>query len=137
MFHAPPAVRKSWVNAVRAFLRWMAPLSVSSIEVFRMIEKKDHELRSKQFQERKEELTRAWSKIQDKLAIGQTVTGVVTRHEPFGIFIDIGEVFDCLVQITELPGDPKKSIDNYLPIGSEVSARVVGFSSFQILLTMK
>jgi ribosomal protein S1 len=108
-----------------------------SLGVFAMVNENIHQARSKQFQLEKEELTHAWNKIQDKLKVGQDVTGVVTRHETFGIFIDIGEIFECLLQITEFPGDYKRSIEDYPPIGSEVTARIIGFSSFQIMLTMK
>lgn len=56
------------------------------------------------------------------------VHGRVTRHEPYGFFVDIGEGLDGLVVVTMVSDDPEKQNPAFPPVGSEVSALLLGYS---------
>ena len=69
-----------------------------------------------------------WEEIKRSLPVGTLVTGNVTRHAPFGIFVKIIDVaFDGLVQITDFKDEGRMTVDEYPPPGSELTAVVLGF----------
>ncbi len=59
---------------------------------------------------------------------GQTYTGVVTRLEGYGAFIDIGAEREGLVHISEISHDYVKQPSEVLSVGDEVQVEVLGFS---------
>ena len=72
----------------------------------------------------------AWTALRQRLAVDQSVTGVVVAKAPFGAWLDIGVGFPALLQIVCIQGlTPERySLDEWCPIGSEVSAFVGGFN---------
>jgi predicted RNA-binding protein with RPS1 domain len=56
------------------------------------------------------------------------VRGKVTRHEPYGFYVDIGEAQDGLVVITMIADDPDLANPAFPLIGCEVVALLVGFT---------
>ena len=59
---------------------------------------------------------------------GQTYTGVVTRLEGYGAFINIGAEREGLVHISEISHDYVKQPSEVLSVGDEVQVEVLGFS---------
>lgn len=59
---------------------------------------------------------------------GQTYTGVVTRLEAYGAFINIGAEREGLVHISEISHDYVKQPSEVLSVGDEVQVEVLGFS---------
>jgi ribosomal protein S1 len=45
-----------------------------------------------------------WEKLKQRLAFGQTVTGVVVGRSPFGAWVDIGVGFPALLEILVIAG---------------------------------
>jgi len=69
-----------------------------------------------------------WNEIKQSLKVGDRVTGKVIRHAPFGLFVRIdGIPFDGLVQITDFKDEGRMTVDEFPPIGSELTAIVLGF----------
>ncbi len=62
------------------------------------------------------------------LKVGQTYTGVVSRLETYGAFINIGAEREGLVHISELSHDYVKHPSEVVNVGSEVETQVLGFS---------
>lgn len=82
----------------------------------------------------------AWESLRQSLPVGAMLRGIVTRHLPFGIFVDIdGIPFTGLVQITDFKDSGKMTVEEYPPVGSVIVGIVLGFmdSGKQIWLGMK
>jgi predicted RNA-binding protein with RPS1 domain len=62
------------------------------------------------------------------LSPGQLVWGVVREHQPFGVFIDIGEDEPGVAVITMLEDEPRSRTPEFPPVGSKVDAVFLGFS---------
>lgn len=62
------------------------------------------------------------------LKVGQTHTGIVTRLETYGAFINIGAEREGLVHISELSHEYVKHPSEVVNVGSEVETQVLGFS---------
>jgi ribosomal protein S1 len=70
----------------------------------------------------------AWEKLKQSLPIGSIVSGVATRHAPFGVFVTItGVPFDGLIQITDFKDTGRMTPDEFPAIGSNLGAVVLGF----------
>jgi len=69
----------------------------------------------------------SWEKLKSKLNIGTVVTGVVTKHEPYGVYVNIGYSFDGLIQITDFKSHGVMTTAEYPPINSEIKAKVLGY----------
>ena len=84
-----------------------------------------------------EELTRQAAAQRSE---GATVTGTVVCHHPFGlgIHIDDGNEYGH-VNITEIGVDPLRGQEDFPPIGSVVTATVLGYTGIhaQLRLTLK
>jgi predicted RNA-binding protein with RPS1 domain len=62
------------------------------------------------------------------LTIGQIVTGVVTRREPFGVFVDIGEPeLGVLLADAVTDGDPSTALAALPGVGERVVAVFLGY----------
>lgn len=70
------------------------------------------------------ESTEAWNKLKEKYPLGTAIRGTVVLQEDFGIFIDIGEGFPCLILLTKLwDSHFNRHIngkDDFPPIGKNV-----------------
>jgi predicted RNA-binding protein with RPS1 domain len=56
------------------------------------------------------------------------VRGRVTRHEPYGFWLDFGEPEEGVVVITMIDDDPAVASPAFPPIGSEVEAVLLGYT---------
>ena len=72
----------------------------------------------------------AWAAAKQRLALGQTITGIVVAKAPFGAWIDIGVGFPALLEILVMEGlTPERyRAGDWCPVGSEVTAFVRGFA---------
>ncbi|MBD2603999.1 S1 RNA-binding domain-containing protein [Scytonema hofmannii FACHB-248] len=82
----------------------------------------------------------SWEEIKDYLKLGSKLTGVVTKHFPFGIFVALpGIKFTGLVEIPDFKDEGYMTPSEYPPVGSSVDIVVLGFKETgqQIRLGMK
>lgn len=64
------------------------------------------------------------TRLLDTLAVGQTVTGVVTAIRPFGAFVDLGGA-DGLIHVSELDWHPVKHPGEVVHVGDTVETVVL------------
>jgi ribosomal protein S1 len=68
-----------------------------------------------------------WDDAKKQFPIGRRVRGVVAQHQPFGVFIDIGDaVTTGLVQISDFLDSGRMTPEQYPPVGSWIDAVVLG-----------
>lgn len=68
-----------------------------------------------------------WEDAKLRFPVGKRVSGTVTLHCPFGIFIDLGDpVATGLVQIVDFLDAGRMTSEQYPPVGSTVMAVVIG-----------
>lgn len=84
-------------------------------------------------------MTFCWHELKKALPVGAIVMGSVSRHEAFGVFVDIGYGYDGLIQITDFKDEGRMSADEFPEIGSVIRAKVLGFKDHghQIWLGVK
>ncbi|RMG86753.1 MAG: 30S ribosomal protein S1 [Chloroflexi bacterium] len=75
----------------------------------------------------------------DKVQVGETYKGTVTRIEKFGVFVDIGAERPGMVHVSELADTYVKSPSDVVSVGDEVEVRVIKVNrrKRQIDLSMK
>lgn len=56
------------------------------------------------------------------------VRGTVTRHEPYGFFLDFGEDREGVVVITMVSDDPGERNPSFPTVGTEVDALLLGYA---------
>lgn len=56
------------------------------------------------------------------------VTGIVTRHEPYGFYVDFGDSREGLVVITMINDDHRQSASGFPAIGAAVDAVLLGYT---------
>lgn len=56
------------------------------------------------------------------------VAGAVTKHEPYGFYIDFGDAQDGLVVVTMVVDDPGIPNPPFPPVGSTVDAVLLGYT---------
>ena len=82
-----------------------------------------------------------WSELKKRMPVGTHISGLVSKHKPYGFFVDIhGVSFEGLVQITDFREEAHRATPNdYPPLGEEIQAVVLGFKETgkQIWLGMK
>ena len=66
-----------------------------------------------------------WAVITSKYAIGQKVTGNVSKLASFGAFVELEEGIDGLVHISQISDDRVQKVKEVLSVGQEVEARVI------------
>jgi ribosomal protein S1 len=73
------------------------------------------------------EAERAWQALQQRVPVGQSVTGTVVAKAPFGAWIDFGVEFPALLEVPNVAGlTPERyRADDWCPVGSEVTAVVL------------
>ncbi len=70
-----------------------------------------------------------WLNAEDKYAKGKTVSGRVTRVEPFGAFIELEPGIEGLVHISELDHKRVKRVEDILSVGQTVDVQVLEVES--------
>jgi hypothetical protein len=63
-----------------------------------------------------------------ELRPGQLVTGVVTEHRTFGVFVDVGEEEPGVALITMLEDEPRSPDPVFPAVGSRVEGVFLGYS---------
>lgn len=81
----------------------------------------------------------SWEELKAVLKVDDVVSGVVLKHEAFGVFVDIGCKFDGLIEIIAFRDEGVMTPEMYPAIGTKVRAKVLGFrdSNNQIWLSVK
>jgi ribosomal protein S1 len=84
---------------------------------------------------------RDWEQVKLKYKIGQVLQGKVLRHEPYGVFLDIGEAeIRGLIRIPDFLDDGAMSEEMYPEIGSQVTAVIIGYNDankYEVCLNAK
>lgn len=80
-----------------------------------------------------------WEELKNQLEIGDLISGTVIRHEPYGIFIDIGHNYEGLIQLTDFKDEGIMTSSEYPAIGAQLEAKVLGYKEYgsQIWLSVK
>ncbi len=72
--------------------------------------------------------TESWNQVKKSLKVGTKLTGLVTRHFAFGVFVSLPEIeFTGLIQIIDFKDDGVMTPSDYPEIGSSVNLVVLGF----------
>lgn len=82
----------------------------------------------------------SWNEIKSFLKPGSKLTGIVTKHSPFGFFVQLpGIQFRGLVEISDFKDEGMVTPLDYPEIGSSVEVVVIAFNEpgNQIWLSMK
>jgi small subunit ribosomal protein S1 len=66
-----------------------------------------------------------WKTVKDKLAVGMTTTGTVTRLADFGAFVELEPGLEGLVHVSELSNQRVRTPADIVKVGQEVTARVI------------
>ena len=66
-----------------------------------------------------------WHSIASRYAIGQMVTGKVSKIASFGAFIELADGVDGLVHISQISNDRVEKVKDALKLGQDVEARIV------------
>lgn len=68
-----------------------------------------------------------WEELKNTLEVGTLIVGTITRHKPYGVFVDIGYEYDGLIQITDFKDEGVMTPEEYPAIGEQVQAKILGF----------
>lgn len=81
----------------------------------------------------------SWEELKVVLSVGDEVSGMVMKHEAFGVFVDIGCRFDGLIEIIAFRDEGIMTPDMFPAVGTQVKAKVLGFreSNNQIWLSVE
>lgn len=83
----------------------------------------------------------AWEEKQqdilDKFKIGQTVEGKITGIVDFGCFVEFGEGLEGLVHISELAWQRVDDPHDFVKVGQNVKAKIIGIEGTKISLSLK
>jgi len=66
-----------------------------------------------------------WKTVKDKLAVGMTTTGTITRLADFGAFVELEPGLEGLIHVSELSNQRVRSPGDVVKVGQEVSVRVI------------
>ena len=72
----------------------------------------------------------------DKLAIGDTVKGVVTGVVDFGVFVNV-EGIEGLIHISEISWERVNNPSDYVKVGQTVEAKIIAIDKERLSLSMK
>ena len=80
-----------------------------------------------------------WEDLKSTLEVGSRITGTITKHESYGVLLDIGYEYDGLIQITDFKDEGAMTPGEYPAIGDEVEAVILGFKELghQIWLSVR
>jgi len=83
----------------------------------------------------------AWEETQkdviSKYKIGDKIDGKVTAITDFGIFVEFGEKLEGLIHISEIAWQRIDNPADFVKVGQEVSAEIIGIQNSKIFLSMK
>ena len=71
-----------------------------------------------------------------KLAIGDTVTGVVTGVVDFGVFVNV-EGIEGLIHISEISWERVNNTSDYVKVGQTIEAKIIAIDKERLSLSMK
>ena len=71
-----------------------------------------------------------------KLAIGDTVTGVVTGVVDFGVFVNV-EGIEGLIHISEISWERVNNPSDYVKVGQTIEAKIISIDKERLSLSMK
>jgi len=71
-----------------------------------------------------------------KLAIGDTVTGVVTGVVDFGVFVNV-EGIEGLIHISEISWERVNNPSDYVKVGQTIKAKIIAIDKERLSLSMK
>ena len=71
-----------------------------------------------------------------KLAIGDTVTGVVTGVVDFGVFVNV-EGIEGLIHISEISWERVNNPSDYVTVGQTIEAKIIAIDKERLSLSMK
>lgn len=80
---------------------------------------------SKIFLSAKKLLTDPWREVENKYKIGQTVTGVILKVNPFGLFVELDKDIHGLSHISQLGLTPGQKINEVYKVGGKKEFTVV------------
>jgi small subunit ribosomal protein S1 len=66
-----------------------------------------------------------WKTVKEKLAVGMTTTGTVTRLADFGAFVELEPGLEGLIHVSELSNQRVRTPGDVVKVGQEVSVRVI------------
>ena len=69
-----------------------------------------------------------WIGADEKFAVGNVVTGKVTRMTDFGAFVELEAGIDALLHVSQISRDHIEKPSDVLHVGDEVTAKIVDFS---------
>ncbi len=72
-------------------------------------------------------MDRSFSGLESPKKAPCRVRGIVTRHEPYGFYVDFGAESDGLVTIT-MTGDDREPAGAFSAVGSVVEAVLLGYT---------
>jgi hypothetical protein len=82
-----------------------------------------------------------WEEAKQRFPVGRLVTGTVTSHHPFGVFVDLKDPGATgLVQVPEFLDGGRMTAGQYPPVGTAVTTGVLGHTDpnrRQVWLTMR
>lgn len=83
----------------------------------------------------------SWKNFKNRYKVGQTVSGKIVHKAPFGVFIDIGEDFPCLLEIIEIENlnYDQYTSEKIFRLGEKVEGKVGDFTeeNKQMRITQK
>ena len=81
----------------------------------------------------------SWDTLKKSGINGKIISGIVIKHETYGVILDLGCDFEGIIQITDFKDEGIMTFDDYPKIGSEIQAKVLGFKDYgcQIWLGVK
>ena len=80
----------------------------------------------------------AWDEARDSFRVGQRVAGTVVRHEPYGLYVDIGCI-TAFVDVLEITDGIMRGTQDYPSIGQTVEGFILQFNnrSKQIRMSLR
>ncbi len=81
----------------------------------------------------------SWEELKKTLVVGDVLMGTILKHEPYGVFVDLGYGYDGIIQITDFKDEGVMLPEEYPEIGKEIKAAILGFKDHgnQIWLGVK
>ena len=80
-----------------------------------------------------------WENLEDKYAIGQSVTGTVTKITGFGVFVTLDSDIEGLIHASQISDKPFTKLEDIVTVGDEITANIVKIDTIdrKIALSVK
>ena len=85
---------------------------------------------------RKQMLPDPWEGIRDRMKVGQTVKGTVSRLVPFGAFVRLENGIEGVIPNAELPGDRGQRARDVLSVGQEIEGKITNLRPQERRMTL-